>query len=287
MTTPGTPVVVGVGPHGSDAALTFAAAEVRRTQRPLHLVHVLTAGETYAGTYDDLLDHARTTLEKALQAARTLTGDGVPVTTQLVEDGWVVEDLVRRSADAALLVLQHRSMGPVRRAAVGSVVHQVAGRARSPVVSVPEGWLPRGGESPVVTACVKDAAGAPTLLRATFEEARVRKADLTVLHAWWLATDHDVVVVDPALRDDWSARSREEITPVLEALEREFVGVEVGVEVRHAPPVHAVLDAARRSDLLVLGRRHHLLPLGSHLGPVARAALDRATCPVLMTPQDA
>jgi nucleotide-binding universal stress UspA family protein len=46
-----------------------------------------------------------------------------------------------------------------------------------------------------------------------------------------------------------------------------------------------VLDAAETSDLLVVGRRHHLLPLGSHLGPVVRAALDHGTCPVLVTPE--
>jgi nucleotide-binding universal stress UspA family protein len=34
----------------------------------------------------------------------------------------------------------------------------------------------------------------------------------------------------------------------------------------------------------VIGRRHHLLPLGTHLGPVARAALAHSTCPVLITP---
>ncbi|HRD59830.1 MAG TPA: universal stress protein, partial [Nocardioides sp.] len=44
-------------------------------------------------------------------------------------------------------------------------------------------------------------------------------------------------------------------------------------------------DAGDVSDLLVLGRRHHLLPLGTHLGPVARAALDHASCPVLITPE--
>lgn len=44
-------------------------------------------------------------------------------------------------------------------------------------------------------------------------------------------------------------------------------------------------EAAERSDLLVIGRRHHLLPMGSHLGPVARAILDNSACPVLVTPE--
>ena len=109
-------------------------------------------------------------------------------------------------------------------------------------------------------------------------------ARLVVLHAWWLASGFNVVVVDGVIRDQWAARSREEMQPVLTPLREQFPDVEVTIEVRHAPPVEAVLDAAEGSDLLVLGRRHHRLPIGSHLGPVVRAALDHGICPVLRHP---
>ena len=49
--------------------------------------------------------------------------------------------------------------------------------------------------------------------------------------------------------------------------------------------LEAMLRATEGSDLVVLGRRHHLLPLGSHLGPVARGVLARSACPVLVTPE--
>ena len=137
----------------------------------------------------------------------------------------------------------------------------------------------------VVTVAVQDPVEAPAILRAGFAEARARGARLVVLHAWWLASGFDVVVVDGTIRDEWAARSREEMQPVLTPLRQEFPDVEVTIEVRHAPPVEAVLDAAESSDLLVLGRRHHLLPLWSHLGPVVRAALDHGNCPVLITPE--
>ena len=45
------------------------------------------------------------------------------------------------------------------------------------------------------------------------------------------------------------------------------------------------MDAGRESELLILGRRHHLLPFGSHLGPVARAILAHGECPVFLTPE--
>lgn len=64
-----------------------------------------------------------------------------------------------------------------------------------------------------------------------------------------------------------------------------FPDLSVTLDVRHGPAAEVLLDAAAHCDLLVVGRRHHLLPLGTHLGPVARAILDGSTCPVLMAPE--
>ena len=202
-----------------------------------------------------------------------------------MDSGWVVDDLVRRTEGASLLVMQHRALSRLKRVFVPSAVYGVAGRAHAPVISVPEGWDPERKPAGFVTVGVQDPVEAPAILRAGFAEARARGARLVVLHAWWLASGFDVVVVDGTVRDEWAARSREEMQPVLTPLRQEFPDVEVTIEVRHAPPVEAVLDAAEASDLLILGRRHHLLPLGSHLGPVVRAALDHGTCPVLITPE--
>jgi nucleotide-binding universal stress UspA family protein len=173
----------------------------------------------------------------------------------------------------------------LQRVFTGSVVQAVASRARVPVVSVPEGWTTEGRETGMVTAAVQDAVEAPALLRAGFEEAAARSARLDVLHAWWLSSGYDVAVVDDAMREEYSEQFRSQLQTVLAPLCEEFPAVDVQVRIQHAPPVEAVLDAAERSDLLVLGRRHHLLPIGSHLGPVARSSLGHAICPVLITPE--
>ena len=287
MNAPTNAVVLGVAADGCDAALAFAIAEARRTERPLHLVHVLELppGDAYVGMYGGALDCAKARLDDATAKAEELAGTDVPVTAELFDNGWVVDDLVRRTEGASLLVMQHRALSRLKRVFVGSMVHGVGGRAHSPVISVPEGWDPQREPTGVVTVAVQDPVEAPAILRSGFAEARARGARLVVLHAWWLASGFDVVVVDGTIRDEWAARSREEMQPVLTPLRQEFPDVEVTIEVRHAPPVEAVLDAAEASDLLVVGRRHHRLPLGSHLGPVVRAALDHATCPVLVTPE--
>jgi nucleotide-binding universal stress UspA family protein len=287
MNAPTNALVLGVGAEGFDAALAFAVAEARRTERALHLVHVLElpTGEAYVGAYGGALDCAKATLADATAKAEELAGTDVPVTAEIMDSGWVVDDLVHRTTGASLLVMQHRALSRVQRVFVRSTVHGVAGRAQVPVISVPEAWSPERPSTNVVTVAVQDPVEAPAILRAAFIEARTRSARLVVLHAWWLASGYDVVVVDGVMRAEWAARSRQEMQPVLTPLRREFADVEVELEVRHAPPVEAVLDAAETSDLLVLGRRHHRLPLGSHLGPVVRAALDHGTCPVLITPE--
>jgi nucleotide-binding universal stress UspA family protein len=287
MNTPRNAVVVGIGPDGSQGALEFAVAEAKRTSRPVHLVHVLELppGEAYAGVYGGALETANSTLADALDKGERLAGLDVAVTGEVIDNGWTVDDLVRGSESDQLLVLQHRELGRVHRVFTGSITQGVAGRAHVPVVSVPEGWSSGTPATGVVTAAVQDAVEAPALLRAAFQEAQARAADLVVLHAWWLASGYDVVVVDDAYRTEWTDRTQDELQPVLQPLQAEFPDVDVTVDVRHAPPIEAILDAADSSDLIVLGRRHHLLPLRSHLGPVVRAAIAHSAAPVLITPE--
>jgi len=287
MSMPSNAIVVAIGPDGYEAAVDFAVTEAGRTGRPLHLIHVLEApsGGAYASVYDAMLNEARSTLDVALLHAKSRAGANVVVTAELVEFGRVVNDLPQHTDAASMLVLQHRAMNRLERALGSSTVLRLAGRAGVPVISVPDGWGTDRPVTGVVTAGVQDAVEAWALLGAGFEEAKARRAELVVLHAWWLASGYDVVAVDDAMREEYATQFRQELEPVLAPLRKQYPDVDVKVLVRHAPRVEAVLDAAEVSDLLVLGRRHHLLPLGSHLGPIARAALGRATSPVLITPE--
>lgn len=279
-------IVVAVPADGAESALMFAVQEARRSGSPVHLVHVLRmpAGEAYAGVYGGALDIGRSALETAEHRVTELSDGAVPVTSELVTSGWIVHDLVTRSAQARMVVLEHRDLGRLRRLATGSTSNGVAARAQSPVVSVPQDWRPGPDRAQVVTAAVQDVHEADAILRTAYEEARVRGADLVVLHAWWLSNGYDDVVVDQVARDDWEARAERELAPVLEELRGSFPTVEATLDVRHAPPAEALLAAAERSDLLVIGRRHHRLPWGTHLGPVARSVLGHSPVPVLTAP---
>ena len=287
MNRPENAIVVAVPAVGGDAALSFAVEEARRSGSPLHLVHVLQlpGGEPYAMVYGAAMDAAQSALDSAQRRTKELSGGSLSVTSEFVTGGGVVHELAVRSEGARMLVLEHRHLSTLRRLATRSISNGVAARAQSQVVVVPEGARTGSEGSPVVTAAVQEPREADGILRAAFEEARGRGARLVVLHAWWLNNGYDDVVVDQAARDEWEARAVRELTPVLEPFRARYPTVDVTLDVRHAPPTEAVLDAADRSALLVLGRRHHLLPFGSHLGPVVRAVLGHSTAPVLVTPE--
>ncbi len=286
MNQPENAIVVAVGYDGCDAALKFAVEEAQRTDSPVHLLQVTSLPDTveYSGIYASSGMDVDADIERALATARKLAaGTPVAVTGERVEDRSHVSSLVRHADRGRMVVLQHRRLSTPHRIVTGSTTNGVAARAGVPVVSVPEDWS-RPSEASVVTVAVQDAPESASLLRAGFEQARARQAPLVILHAWWLASGFDVVVVDDSMRRDWTSRTRSALAPVLADLEAEFPDVEVAVDVQHAPPIEALLDAGQKSVLLVLGRRHHLLPLGTHLGPVARATLNHSACPVLMVP---
>src|SRR4051812_10465967 len=119
--TPKDAIVVAVGTEGYDAAVAFAVAEAHRTSRSLHLVHVVEhlASHSYIGN-SGILDAARATLDEAKAAA--LAGNDVVVTAELIDNGWIVDDLVRHTEGASLLVLQHRTPSRDPRIFTGSTV---------------------------------------------------------------------------------------------------------------------------------------------------------------------
>jgi nucleotide-binding universal stress UspA family protein len=288
MKQPENAIVVAVGHHGCQAAVEYAVEEARRRGSPVHLVQILRLPATaeHAGLYAAGVSDSTAVVEQALADASKLAADvGVAVTGEVVEEGYVVDELVREADRGRMIVLQHRRVGALRRIVTGSTTNGVAARAAVPVVSVPDDWSASDHGSDV-TVAVQDTVEAAQLLRAGFERARERGANLVVLHVWWLANGFDETVVDPTMRQEWEDRTRASLRPTLAGLMEEFADVHVDVLVRHAPPVEAILDAAQRSGLLVLGRRHHRLPLGTHLGPIARATLQHSSCPVLLVPPD-
>lgn len=277
------PVIVAVDHDGSPAAVRFAVAEARRTGAGLRLVHVLQYSPVGAFAYENAKKLAEDVLVLAREVAEE-SGTDVEIESTLVDHGRLVDELVARAEDGQMIVLEHRRMSRLHRLMTGSTVNGVASRAYVPVVSVNSvSPLPDRG---LITAAIQDSREAEVLLGHAFAQAASRGAELVVLHAWWLDNGFDPLVHnDQQMHEEWQSRETRDFAPVMKRWQETHPDVRVSVQNLHAPPAQAALEAAERSDLLVIGRRHHRLPIGSHLGPVARAILDHSACPVLVTPE--
>lgn len=281
------PIVVGVGHDPLEAALTFTAAEAVRIGCGVHLVHVvhlLAQGPEAVLTAETDLERAgRLALDAALEAARDLAPAEVPVTREL-RIGPVVPTLVDAAADARMIVVEHRDLSRMMRLVTRSIASGLAAHARVPVVAVPSGWSPPAPPegTPTVTVGVDLPDRCQHVLRAASAEARTREARLRVLHTWSFPSPYEDLVMSRADNEEWAKRSAAEIQGVLDTLGEETTQVPVEIDARHAYPADALVEASRTSDLLVIGRHDPAVPLGSHLGPVARAVLREAACPVLL-----
>jgi nucleotide-binding universal stress UspA family protein len=281
------PVLVAVGHDPIDAALQVAAGEAEQAGCGLHLVHVvhlLAQGPEMALVAETDLERAgRQALNGALELARDLVPASMPVTCEL-RVGGVVPTLVELTSHARMIVLEHRDLSRVMRVVTRSVTSGVAAHARVPVISVPSRWSPNGRPAAQqrVTVGVDVPERSTQVLRTAAAAARSRGASLHVLHTWSFPSAYDDIVMSRTENDEWAQRTTAEIQAVLDSLGDRVVDVPVHIEARHARAADALVEASKDSALLVIGRHDALVPVGSHLGPIARAMLVEAECPVLL-----
>ena len=281
------PIVVAVGHDPIDDALRFAAGEAERAGCGLHLVHVVhrvaQGPEMALVTKTDPGRAGRQVLNGALERARDLVSAEVPVTCEL-RVGRVVPTLVELAVSAQMIVFEHRDLSRLMRVVTRSVSSGVAAHARVPVISVPSHWTPNGRPTAQqrVTVGVDVPDRSAQVLRAAAAAARSRGATLHVVHTWSFPSAYDDIIMSRTESEEWAQRATLEIQAVLASLGDEVTEVSVQIEARHARAADALVEASKDSELLVVGRHDPLILVGSHLGPIARAVLVAAHCPVML-----
>lgn len=281
------PIAVGVGLDPIDGALAFAAGEAARAKCGLYLIHaahhLLAPGPPNVLLTETNVERiGRHALNSALDRARDMV-DGAPVVTEL-RVGPVVPTLIEMAKDSRMIVLERRNLSSMMRVVTRSVSSGVAAHAHVPVVSVPASWSSdrTRGNFPTVTVGLDVLGTAEPVLRAAAAEARSRGAVLHVLHTWAFASAYDDDTLTRTESEEWAARVTTEIQTAIDALRHDFAGLSVQIVARHAHPADALVEASRETDLLVIGRHDPLVPIGSHLGPIARAVLREAESPVML-----
>lgn len=279
------PVLLPVtGDHGLDAAIPYAAAQANLRRSGVHLVHVMHPGIGPGDSVElrlldgELRQVSADLLERTADAVRKFVDEDVPVSTELVH-GLVVPALVECSKEADLVVLQHRRRSVITRVASHSVTTGLAARAHAPVVSVPEFWQP--GLGPVVVG-VEDPQSSYEVVRLGLHEARLAGSAARLVQCWWISQMYDDIVFGDRSGVEHSNRLHHHLETDLAPLLEEFAEVPVQLVVTHQPPADALVGESRHASLVVVGRHHPSMPLGSHLGSIARTVVREGKCPVLV-----
>ncbi|HEY0949300.1 universal stress protein [Nocardioides sp.] len=273
------PIVVSVPNGDLDPALRFAATEAALHGTPVRLVHAYEPGPSLSGPPVTQAG-ATEVLRRALQRAEQVLGPDIEVSGGLVR-GPAVESVLDASHEAWVVVLQRRDLLHLIRSLTRSMDRAAVRRAHLPLVCVPPTEVASAGDRPV-TVGVDAPEHSTALLRAAVAIAHERDAPLRVLHTWSFPRPYDDAVLQRVGRE-WEAWAHEDIENVLRGSPVRDA-VQVDIEIHHGPPLPALLAAAEDSRLMVLGRHGVHRALGSRLGPVTRAVLHDAPCPVLLLP---
>lgn len=286
------PTVVGV--DGSSTALDavrWAAADAELHHSDLLLVSSTSPPADAVlptGYFDAMRSGCESALTEAEAMARRSASSELNVSTT-VDTRPPIPALLDLSASARMLVVGSRGVGLINRAVLGSVSSALASHTHVPLTVI-RGWTAADEASrrSVVVGTDGSAASRPAL-EVAFEEAAARGVGLTVVHAW---SDADFALVHAIQGVDilgW-ATQRDEAEAVLEKsigdLRLKYPNVKVRRAVVRDRPVHALLDHAQASQLVVVGSHGRGGFSSMLLGSTSRKVLHSAQFPVTIVPSN-
>jgi nucleotide-binding universal stress UspA family protein len=291
-------VVVGYDRSApSERALSEAAREAEIRGATLVVFHVYHFGRPASPMpYPSPLlqrEYQDAALDVAEQGARRVREAHPALTVaDRAEAGFHAESLAGAAAGADLVVVGNRGRGGFAGLLLGSVSVRTLNDAGCPVMVVRGQAGPRHDR--VVAAVDLDEASCGDVLDFAVDEARLRRAALTVIHVWsqerkpWLlnvAMD-GTVLTDRGLREAFSAHDRR-MKALMRTAARRHPEVAASWRIAAGSPTGILVAESERADLVVVGaRRRGGGRRGSRIGPVATALVHHAHCPVVVVPHD-
>ncbi|MEJ8639587.1 universal stress protein [Streptomyces sp. MS2.AVA.5] len=287
------PVTAGVdGSPESLSAATWAAKEALLRNAPLHIVHAWewAPHPTVAVPIETgQRDWAHQILREAVDHVRALHPDLSIVDQQVSLPP--VRALHDASEQSALLVLGTRGISGFAGYLVGSVALHVIARAECPVALVRAGHQDTKGEGSAASASPREVVvgidfdrPCDEVVAFAFEEARLRGADLHLIHAYSAPSLHAVGTGQRSGRELQAEREKTLVAAARQLHDR-YPDLTVTATASQGRPAPRLLRAAKEAELLVLGRRRRDSRFG-HTGPVTHAAMHHAPCPVAVVPYD-
>ncbi len=225
---------------------------------------------------DVLLVHAGPQRHRALldKIAGTLTVPPTMHLDQLVAIDSPESLLSRLSEQAELTVLGHDHPALGGHMPFGHTTRSVASMSRQPVVAVPRGWSPRADDRRPVAVAVDGQHPSSSTLGYAFTEASLHQAPVLVVHSAPLAE------LVPGEQD-----TRLNLAEILAGWKADYPDIDVETKLLAGAPRDAVPSVSADVQLLVVGTPYRGREWTRWIRSVARAVLDRATCPVAVIPQ--
>lgn len=280
-------IVVGIdGSANSDAALGWAVAEASSRGFALHVVSAgVHQGDGPKAVYDDagvdaaVAAEALAAADARLAVATARVRESAPglVVTAASSLDRAADTLLALSERAHSVVVGRSGHGPVVGAVLGSVASGLVTHAHCPVVVVHESSASTDRRG--VTVGVDGSAHSELALAHAFEQASVRGTDLHVVHAWWTRATAGQT---PDTQRDQIAQESLTLSEAMVGWAEHYPDVEVRVSMPVGPAVLALVEAARSSELLVVGCRGHGALRSLLLGSVSRGVLTHAPCTVVV-----
>ncbi|AXC14478.1 Universal stress protein family [Acidisarcina polymorpha] len=258
----------------ASSALRYAQAVARQEAGTLVVIHVIDpVGYAFpegAPAFIDANQAAREELQRIEEETRR---HGIPIHS-VIETGMVYERILQAIKDyrVDLLVLGTKAKTEAGRAALGTVVRQLLGKAPCPILAVPpdaDSSLACAGSWRNVLAAVDFSAASISALLCAHQMAHKQ---LTALHVARCRSEHECSRCMERLR--------------LLAPFNEFRTVPVEHIVKSGDANELIADYARiaHADLLVLGAPGKVLSDEDFSSSTVLQVISKVTCPVLCVP---
>jgi nucleotide-binding universal stress UspA family protein len=188
--------------------------------------------------------------------------------------------ITESGSGAALLVVGSRGIGAFTAMVLGSVSRYAATHATCPVVVVRDDTTAAHRQVGIGLGDLDHCADSLTF---AFEEAALRQASLTVLHAWH-APQSDISRAGQSFTGadghEAQVQARRQLAELLEGWRQKYPDVPVSLDIVHGHPGRALVGLSARADLVVVGRH------SDHQGPgsARHAVLNHAHGPVAIVP---
>jgi nucleotide-binding universal stress UspA family protein len=269
-------IIVGVDDSAeAEAAAHWAVREAELRRDDVLLVHAYEVPILPSRGRAAAIAHGRQEREALLsRVAGTLTVPPTMHLAQLIEIDSPESLLPQLSERAELTVLGHDHPALGGHMLFGHTTSTVASMSRHPVVAVPRGWTAQADDRRPIAVAVDGQHSSSSTLGYAFTAASLRQVPVLVVHSAPLAE------LASGEQD-----TRLNLAEILAGWKADYPDIDVDTMLLAGPPRDTVPSVSADAQLLVVGGPYRGREWTRWIRSVARAVLDRATCPVAVVPQ--